>query len=175
MKDNAVQEMQQGTICQIKCWSFESYMEKADPPNQQEWRTQSQFNKQSQRHFSYSEASFSCNRNVNPLDAKTQAFERNWRRITIREAMEIRGFKFFDEQGCGKLIFAQCAYCIVLSLYDRSNICGYEARMHALRRRGGQPIPVTVSGASSSKGTIICVQLPFGWYFPNIIFFEQCW
>ena len=45
---------------------------------------------------------YSCNKDLNPREAKTLAIEQNWRRRTIREALEIKVHKSAMNRGVGK-------------------------------------------------------------------------
>ena len=51
------------------------------------------------RHFS---SGFSCNKRLNPKEAKTLAIENSWKRRTIREAIEIKVHDSSMNRGVGK-------------------------------------------------------------------------
>ena len=104
VKDKIQPEMQKGTIYQIECECGNSYIGESGRPKSARIKEHIADVKHGRTDTSATaQHAYSCDRSLNIREAKTLAIDRNWRRRTIREALEIKIHNSAMNRGVGKV------------------------------------------------------------------------
>ena len=104
VKDKVGPEMTKGAFYQIKCECGESYIGESGRPKAVRIKEHIADVKHGRIDTSATaQHTYSCNKNFKPRLAKTLAVKSNWKRRTVREALEIKVHRASMNRGVGKV------------------------------------------------------------------------